>query len=181
MLDEGRGGAKQQAVLAGDPVVVDHRADVAVGPAYRADALDQLIRQRLGHHLEGIGIYSACVQLRLQLVEEAVARPQQLAGAYRATAGAYRDALAVGHFQGRAVFEDARTMAHQCLRFAQQQVQGMHMATAHVQQGAAVGVAADDLAHFAATEKTDLVAGIDRLEGRLPFAQGLFLAAVEAM
>ncbi|MNH16246.1 hypothetical protein D3C79_758780 [compost metagenome] len=56
----------------------------------------------------------------------------------------------------------------------------MHMATAHVQQGTAVGVGADDLLDLAATEKTDLVLGIDRLEVLFPGAQGLFLAGIEA-
>lgn len=43
-FDEGRGGAEQQAVLVGHPVVVDDRADVAVGAADRADPLDQFVR-----------------------------------------------------------------------------------------------------------------------------------------
>ena len=123
VLHQRRGGAEEQAVFVGHAVVVDHRADIAVGPTDRADALDQLLGQRLGHHLERVGVDGRTVQFRLQLVEEAVTGPQQLAGAYRTATGAHGDALAIADFQGRAVFEDLHTMADQRGGFAQQQVQ----------------------------------------------------------
>ena len=133
MLNQRRRRAKQQAVLSGHPVIIDDRTDIAVSPADRADALDQLIRQRLGHHLEGEGVDGGLVQLRLQLVEEAVAGPQQLAGLDRALGRAHGDALAIGHFQSGAVLEDLHPMAGQRLGFAQQQVERVHMARPHMQ------------------------------------------------
>ena len=97
------GGAEQQAVLVGHPVVVDDRADVAA--ADRADPLDQFVRQRLGHHLERVGIDGGAVQLGFEPVEEAVAGPEQLVRGDRALGRAHADALAVLHLQRRAVFE----------------------------------------------------------------------------
>ncbi len=43
------------------------------------------------------------------------------------------------------MFEDAHAMPDQCLGFAQQQIERVHVAAAHVQQRAGVGVGADDL------------------------------------
>ncbi len=54
------------------------------------------------------------------------------------------------------------------------------MATAAVQQGAAVGVRADDLAHLAAAQEADLVRGTGGLELLFPGTQGLLLPGVEA-
>ncbi len=105
---------------------------------------------------------------------------RKLSQAHRASTCTHLDALAVGHLQRRAVLEDAGAVADQGLGFAEQQVERMHVATAHVQQGAAVGVAADDLAYLRASQEADLVTVVDRLEVLFPGPQGLFLTAVEA-
>ena len=114
------------------------------------------------------------------MVEKTVTRPQQLAGLDRAAPGAHGDALAIADFQGRAVLEDPHAKAGQGGGFAQQQVQRMHMPAAHMQQGAAVGVGADDLLDIGAAEKADFMLAVDRLEVFFPGPQGLFLTGVEA-
>ncbi len=113
-------------------------------------------------------------------VEEAVAGPEQLVRGDRALGRAHADALAVLHLQRRAVFEYPCAEAGQCLGFAEQQVERVHMAAAHVQQGAAVGVRADDLAHLGTVQVTDLMGRAERPEFLFPGLQGLRLACVEA-
>ncbi|MCY1401136.1 hypothetical protein D9M71_162480 [compost metagenome] len=71
-------------------------------------------------------------------------------------------------------------MAGQRLGLAEQQVQRVHVAAAHVQQAAAVGVGADDALDVGAGEHLDLLVRGELLELALPGAQGLLLAGVEA-
>ncbi len=120
VLDQGGGRAEQQPVLVGHPVVVDHRTDIAVGPSNGADSLDEFFRQRFGDDLKGVGVDGGAMQLRFQLVEKAVAGPEQLAGGDRAASGTHLYALAIADVQHRAELEDAHPETGRCLGFAQQ-------------------------------------------------------------
>ncbi|EEF24534.1 conserved hypothetical protein [Ricinus communis] len=161
-------------------VVVDDRADVAVGAADRADALDQRVGQRLRHALERERVDRRAVQFRFHAVEEAVAGPQQLVGGDAALGRADFDAFPVGHFDGGRIFVDFRSVSGQGQCLAQQQVQRVHVAAAHMEQGAVVRVGADDGLDVGTFQVADLVLRVQRLEVLFPRAQRLALARVEA-
>ena len=97
----------------------------------------------------------------------------------RTHGGAHCHAFAVLNIDHRAVFENPRAMARERFRFAQQKIQRMHVARAHVQKGAFINVGAHHFPDIRAGQQLYVDARINGLETLLPRAQGLFLTLVE--